>query len=75
MHFLVDHLIGMPIFWYIWTAVGQETRVQWYVGTGMMVVVQTMIVIWISDVFWRAVDLNAVKVAKWVENSLMRRDL
>ncbi|KAK3325465.1 acyltransferase [Apodospora peruviana] len=67
MHGPVMHTVGYAIERWIWMSVtGTEgTAYNWGFVLASLFVVP--VVVWASDVFWRAVDAPVVRFAKWLE--------
>lgn len=66
MHGPVMHTVGYSIERGVWTLTGVEGMAySWGFVLASLFVVP--VVIWVSDVFWRAVDAPVVRFAKWVE--------
>jgi hypothetical protein len=51
----------------MWEVSGRFTVVRYVVGFGMSYVVYAVVLVWVSDLVWRGVDLKAVGFARWVE--------
>ncbi|KAK0643135.1 acyltransferase [Cercophora newfieldiana] len=66
MHGPVMHTLGYTIEKWVWSITGTEgAAYYWGFALACLLVVPT--VVWVSDVFWRAVDAPVVKFSKWVE--------
>ncbi|KAG7288631.1 hypothetical protein NEMBOFW57_004985 [Staphylotrichum longicolle] len=68
MHGPVMHTVGYVIEQWAWGITGIEGRA-FVGGFALATVFVVPIVIWVSDVFWRAVDAPVVKFARWFEAS------
>jgi len=66
MHGPVIHTVGYAIEGWAWGLTGTEGKA-YEAGFALAAVFVVPIVIWVSDVFWRAVDAPIVKFAKWLE--------
>jgi peptidoglycan/LPS O-acetylase OafA/YrhL len=66
MHGPVLHTLGYAIERWAWGLTGTEGRA-YVAGFILASVFVAPIVIWVSDVFWRAVDAPTVRFAKWLE--------
>jgi peptidoglycan/LPS O-acetylase OafA/YrhL len=66
MHGPVLHTLGYAIQRWAWGLTGIEgSAYAW--GFALAAVFIIPVVIWVSDVFWRAVDAPVVRFAKWLE--------
>lgn len=66
MHGPVLHTVGYGIEKWAWGITGTEGK--WYtIGFALAAVFVIPSVVWAADVFWRAVDAPAVRLAKWLE--------
>jgi peptidoglycan/LPS O-acetylase OafA/YrhL len=66
MHGPVLHTVGYAIQRWAWGLTGVEgSAYAW--GFALAAVFIVPVVIWVSDVFWRAVDAPVVRLAKWLE--------
>ena len=66
MHGPVMHTVGYAIERWMWSLTGIEGNM-YNVGFVLASFFIVPIVIWVSDVFWRAVDAPVVRFAKWLE--------
>jgi peptidoglycan/LPS O-acetylase OafA/YrhL len=66
MHGPVMHTVGYAIERWAWGLTGTEGKA-YEAGFALAAVFVVPIVIWVSDVFWRAVDAPVVRFAKWLE--------
>ena len=73
MHGPVIHTAGYAIEGWAWGLTGTEGRA-YEAGFALAAVFVVPIVIWVSDVFWRAVDAPIVKFAKWLEATCSASD-
>ncbi|KAM7204096.1 Acyltransferase family domain containing protein [Rhypophila sp. PSN 637] len=68
MHGPVLHIIGYAIERFVWMNItGVETDTAYVAGFGLASLLVVPIVVWVSDVFWRAVDEPVVRFGKWLE--------
>lgn len=66
MHGPVLHTVGYAMHRWAWGLTGTEgSAYAW--GFALAAVFIIPVVIWVSDVFWRAVDAPIVRFAKWLE--------
>ncbi|KAH6649870.1 acyltransferase family-domain-containing protein [Chaetomium tenue] len=73
MHGPVIHTVGYAIEGWAWGLTGTEGRA-YEAGFALAAVFVVPIVIWVSDVFWRAVDAPIVRFAKWLEAVCSKSD-
>jgi len=67
VHGPIVHTLGFWLVPWFWQFTGRENQWAKEAGWGMAFVVQTMLVIWAADVFWRVIDNRCVAFAKWCE--------
>ncbi|KAM7216315.1 acyltransferase [Rhypophila decipiens] len=68
MHGPVLHTVGYAIERFVWMNItGVETDTAYVAGFGLASLLVVPIVVWVSDVFWRAVDEPVVRFGKWLE--------
>lgn len=72
MHWLMIRMVGLPMFWLTWTIMGRDTVLGAPLGFIISYIVLLFSLIWVSDLFWRLVDMPCVKFAKDLERWLMR---
>lgn len=70
VHGFVIHTVYYALIEVLWGTVGDETDMQKEVAFGVALVIVTVALVWVSDVFMRVVDMPSVKFARWVENKL-----
>jgi len=66
-HGMANHLIGVPLFYYVFQFTGQETPLGWALGMTLCIALQTVVVVWVGDVLWRLVDKPSVIAARRFE--------
>lgn len=66
-HGMFLHTIGYILIPKLWEFTGRETLAQYELAFGLAAVIVIPCVIWGADVFWRWVDIPAVKLARRVE--------
>ena len=52
-------------FW--WSVIGTEVLWKYAAALGIAFLVQTVVTVWVADLFWRAVDAPSVTFARWIE--------
>lgn len=67
VHGLVNHLFGVVVFWCAFTLIGQESAMAYRCAYLIGLALNTVVVIWVADVFMRAVDEPSVKLARRFE--------
>lgn len=67
VHQALINWFGYKVILYFWGTFGNETVFKYELGIGLAFVIQCAVTLWVSDVFWRAVDLPSVKFTKWME--------
>jgi len=65
IHGITNHTFGIPI-WYAVFEITDRGR-GWYIGYFISMTFQTVATVWLSDIFWRVVDMKSVIMAKRVE--------
>ncbi|KAI5462503.1 acyltransferase 3 [Mariannaea sp. PMI_226] len=73
MHGPVMHVIGYhweKMAWSITGVEGEWYTIGWVLGACFCV----PSVIWCADIFWRAVDIPSVKLARWIESKLIVKE-
>jgi peptidoglycan/LPS O-acetylase OafA/YrhL len=50
-----------------WWVCGTETLWRWGLALAIAFLGQVVVVVWVADVFWRAVDAPSVRFARWIE--------
>jgi peptidoglycan/LPS O-acetylase OafA/YrhL len=71
VHGPILHSLGYSLMPGIWQFTGKETDFQYCIGLFIGWLVCFPISIWVADIFWRAVDLPAVRFTRWFERRLM----
>lgn len=71
VHGFVIHTIYYALIDVLWGVVGDETDMQKEVSFAVALVVVTGVLVWVSDMFTRAVDMPSVKFARWVEGRMI----
>ncbi|KAI1252565.1 hypothetical protein MGN70_007166 [Eutypa lata] len=71
VHGLGNRTIGTWITAACWSIFGHEGEWQYAVSFVMATITYFPVVIWASDIFWRAVDIPSTNLAKWVEKKCM----
>ena len=71
MHGPVIHTWGYIVMPFMWSLTGSEPRFNFELGFFLSACLIIPGIIWAADVFWRVVDVNCVKFARWVENHLI----
>jgi peptidoglycan/LPS O-acetylase OafA/YrhL len=66
-HGFVIHTLYYSLIEVLWGVVGFETYWQKEVSFGLALVVVSVVLVWVSDVFMRVVDMPSVRFARWVE--------
>ncbi|GAP83202.2 putative hard surface induced protein 3 [Rosellinia necatrix] len=69
MHGPVTHVLGFPVQRWAWGVTGTEGSA-YKLGVALAALINIPLVIWVSDIFWRAVDMPTVRFAKWLEAKL-----
>ena len=67
VHGLVNHLFGVVVFWGCFTLIGQESVVAYRCAYLIGLALNSVVVIWVADVFMRAVDEPCVRLARKFE--------
>lgn len=67
VHGMVIHTLHYTLIDKLLKALGSETWLERETALGVSAMVVTVIIIWVSDVFMRAVDIPSVRFAKWIE--------
>ena len=68
VHGPVVHMLGFWLVPWFWGIFGKKTTVERETGFACAFVIVTLIVLYVSDLFWRGVDKRCVQLAKWIEN-------
>jgi peptidoglycan/LPS O-acetylase OafA/YrhL len=67
VHGPILHSLGYAAMKTSWTYTGKETMTKYCLGFLMGFMVILPVVFWAADVFWRLVDTQCVKFARWLE--------
>lgn len=73
VHGPILHSLGYSIMPSIWAMTGKTTDFQYCLGFLIGWCICLPLSIWAGDVFWRAVDIPSVKLARWVEDRVLAR--
>ncbi|KAK7746555.1 hypothetical protein SLS62_009352 [Diatrype stigma] len=71
VHGLGNRTIGTWITGACWSIFGHEGDWQYAISFAIATVTYVPIVIWASDIFWRAVDIPSTDLAKWFEKKCL----
>ncbi|EGS18590.1 uncharacterized protein CTHT_0051950 [Thermochaetoides thermophila DSM 1495] len=66
-HGPVMHTLGYAVERWVWRLTGTQTTGRYVGGFVVACGIVVPLVLWVSDVFWRVVDVQCVKFAKWLE--------
>ncbi|KAI3318002.1 acyltransferase family-domain-containing protein [Xylariaceae sp. AK1471] len=69
-HGPVTHVVGFVVQRWAWRITGTESEHAYTMGGVLAAFVNIPLLIWVADVFWRAVDVPTVRFAKWLEARL-----
>ncbi|KAB8336730.1 hypothetical protein FH972_021039 [Carpinus fangiana] len=67
MHGPLIHSFGYIVLPWMWGHTGVEPRFNYELGFFYSGLIITAVLIWVSDMFWRGVDIPCVKFARWLE--------
>jgi hypothetical protein len=67
-------MLGFWLVPWFWGWTGHENMFGKELGWGLAFAIQTVIVIWTADLFWRLVDMKSVAFAKWCEELVKERN-
>lgn len=70
-HGFVIHTLYYSLIEVLWGVIGFETYWQKEVSFGVALVVVSVVLVWVSDVFMRVVDMPSVRFARWVESKMI----
>jgi peptidoglycan/LPS O-acetylase OafA/YrhL len=73
VHGPIVHMLGFWLVPWFWQFTGRQNMAGKETGWLLAFMVQTPLVIWAADVFWRCVDLKSVAFAKWCEELVKER--
>lgn len=68
VHYLTIHTVGYAIVPMFWRVFGKDTWWGYETSFVLGTIVVTVVTFWLSDIFWRAVDVPSVRLARWVED-------
>jgi len=71
-HGLVNHTIGFPLFWLVFRVVGNGGGLRFVMAVFECLLSETVLAIWVADVFWRLVDKSSFRLARWIEEMLLK---
>nr|POF15343.1 hypothetical protein CFP56_42232 [Quercus suber] len=71
VHAFLLHTVGYALFALVWSFTGVETMFMREVGFVIASLATLGVIIWVADVFTRAVDEPSVDFAKWVERRVL----
>lgn len=72
VHGLANHALGLPVWYVVFHFIGREKG--WVVSYLVSMALQTMLTIWLADIFWRFVDKPCVALARKVEEMSLRKE-
>ena len=61
------HIMGYRLFAWVWSNTGRDGMLAYCAGFGIAYGVFFAVVVWVADIFWRAVDVRSVRFASWLE--------
>ncbi|RDW89278.1 hypothetical protein BP6252_01310 [Coleophoma cylindrospora] len=67
VHFFVVETMGYFLVKTFWGLIGDNNAFKYELGWCLSFVILLPIVIWIADMFWRAVDMRSLTLSKWLE--------
>ena len=70
VHGPIVHMLGFWLVPWCWSFIGKETAWGREVGFLIAFAVVTAVVIRVSDLFWRYVDVRGVAFARWLEKQV-----
>lgn len=68
MHGPLIHSFGYMVLPWVWSKTGVEPRFNYELGFFLSGCIIAAALIWVSDIFWRCVDIPCVKFARWFES-------
>lgn len=71
VHGPILHSLGYSLMPSIWAMTGKETDLGYCMGFVVGWLICFPLSVWAGDVFWRAVDVPSVKLARWVESKVI----
>jgi uncharacterized protein HemY len=57
----------------LWGVIGFDTYRQKEISFGVALVIVSVVLVWVSDVFMRVVDMPSVRFTRWVEGKMIAR--
>jgi peptidoglycan/LPS O-acetylase OafA/YrhL len=75
VHGPIVHMLGFWLVPWFWQFTGKESMWGKELGWGMAFSIQTVLVIWAADLFWRGIDAKCVSGARWFEDMVRDKDL
>jgi len=71
LHGFMNRTLGYSVVYNMWQHVtGKETLVRYEAGFTLGGLILIPMTIWVSDIFWRYVDVPSVKFARWLEGQV-----
>lgn len=67
VHGPVIHIIGYRVEESMWYMTGWNTPMRYNMGFILASIIILPVTVWMADLFWRAIDIPCVKIARWVE--------
>lgn len=71
VHGPVQHSLGYTLMFNFWKITGKETMFGYCLAYFLTWLIVFPIVLWLADLFWRALDIPSVQFAKWVETKTL----
>lgn len=72
VHGTMNRTLGYSLVHNLWEGVtGKETLIQYETGFVLGGIILIPMTVWMSDLFWRYIDVPIVKFARWFENQLL----
>ncbi|PGH10301.1 hypothetical protein GX51_00058 [Blastomyces parvus] len=71
VHGPILHSLGYSLMPNIWALTGKETDAQYCFGFAIGWLICLPVSIWVADIFWRGVDVPAVRFSRWLEGRLL----
>lgn len=71
MHFWIVQTIGQAVFHMAWSITGNSNVVTSYLGFCIGYTILMMVIVWVSDIFWRFVEIPSVNLGYAMEKRLM----
>lgn len=67
IHGLGNRTVGVWLLHFVWSKIGQEGFWRYLMSYVVSSLIYLPIIIWWSDMYWRAIDIPATNFAKWLE--------